>query len=111
MAKRKKKITEGQLNEKPIKVKNSLIQDTSADPMLLNLEAKEEGKTPDGLLTLHNQFPPRTNNTYSFRISGDLVDHFKEQARIASARRNEDINWQRLVIGAALEKYPVKEKK
>ncbi len=106
MAKRKKKITEAELNREPVKIKNNLIQDTSAGPLLLDINIKEEGKMADGLLTLQTQFPPRTNSTYSFRISGDLVEHFKNEARKVSLEKKEDVNWQRLIVGAALAKYP-----
>jgi len=111
MAKKKKKIIEKELNEQPIRVRNNLIQDTSADPIMLDLSASEEGRMSDGLLTLQTQFPPRTNSTYSFRIAEDLIKHFKNEARKVSLKRSEDINWQRLIVAAALEKYPIKEKK
>lgn len=106
MAKKKKKITEKELDKQPIKARNNLIQDTIANPILLDINASEEGRTSDGLLTLQTQFPPKTNYTYSFRISGDLVDHFKNEARKVSLERKEDVNWQRLIVAAALEKYP-----
>lgn len=111
MAKRKKKITEKELDNHPIKARNNLIQDTSAGDMLLDVNSPEEGREADGLLTLQTQFPPRTNYTYSFRIAGDLVEHFKNEARIVSLKRKEDVNWQRLIIAAALEKYPVTKEK
>jgi len=104
--KKKEKITEAQLKEKAIKSKNDLIQDTSAVPLVLDVAStEEEGRTSDGILTLQTYFSPRDNTTYSFRISRDLVDHFKGEARKISVERKEDINWQRLIIGAALEKY------
>jgi hypothetical protein len=111
MARKKKKITEKELDKQPIKARNNLIQDTSADPMLCDVNAPEEGREVDGLLTLRTQFPPRTNHTYSFRIAGDLIDHFKNEARKASLERKEDINWQRLIVAAALEKYPLSKEK
>jgi hypothetical protein len=104
---KKKKITEKELNKKPVKARNNLIQDTSADPILCDVNTSEDGRTSDGLLTLQTQFPPRSNYTYSFRIAGDLVEHFKNEARKVSLERKEDVNWQRLIIGAALEKYPI----
>ena len=111
MAKEKKKITEAELNKGPVRIKNNLIQDTSAGPILLDINAPDEERKSDGLLTLQIQFPPRTNYTYSFRISGDLVEHFKDEARKVSLERKEDVNWQRLIIAAALEKYPIPEEK
>ena len=110
MANEKKKITEKELDKQSIRLKNNLIQDTSADPILLDTLAHEDGRESDGLLTLRTQFPPRTNHTYSFRIAGDLIDHFKNEARKASLERKEDVNWQRLIVAAALEKYPLPEK-
>ena len=108
--KNEKTITEGQLNNQSIKAKSSIIQDTSAPPLTLDVNAKDEDeKTKDGILTLQNQFPPRTNITCSFRIAKDLIEHFKQEARMLSLERNEDVNWQRLIVSAALEKYPIKD--
>ena len=107
MVRKKRKIIEKELDKQSLKPRSNLIQDTSADPLLLDIDSPEEGRMPDGLLTLQTQFPPRTNYTYSFRISEDLVNHFKNEARKVSLERKEDVNWQRLIIGAALEKYPL----
>ena len=106
-----KKTTEKELNESTIKAKDDIIQDTSPGPMVLDINSQDESKNADGILTLRTQFPPRTNNTYSFRISEELVEHFKNEARKVSLDRKEDINWQKLVISVALEKYPFNKEK
>ena len=111
MASKKKKIIEKELDKQPIKARSNLIQDTSAGDMMLDINAPEEGRTSDGLLTLHTQFPPRTNHTYSFRIAGGLIEHFKNEARKVSLERKEDVNWQKLIVAAALEKYPISKEK
>jgi len=111
MARKKKEITEKALDKKPIKARTNLIQDTSADPILCDVNAPEEGRTSDGLLTLQTQFPPRTNHTYSFRIAGGLIEHFKNEARKVSLERKEDVNWQKIIVAAALEKYPISKEK
>jgi len=112
MAKKKKdKITEVQLQEKAIKSRNNLIQDTTAGPLILDTSSttEEEGRNSDGILTLQSFSSSRSNYTYSFRITGDMVEHFKNEARKVSVERKEDVNWQRLIIGAALEKYPMEK--
>jgi len=106
MGKRKKK-------KEPIKAQNSLIQDTSADPILLDVNAKDENVNNDGIIEnrLKNH---RGSNTivFSMRMDQDLLNHIKQIARKQSVKERIDVPYQMLISEAVLEKYPMpKEKK
>ena len=110
MTEKKKVITEKQLEESPVQHKTNLIEDTSAPPLNLDMHAEDPDKNEDGLLTLTTQFQRRDNVTYSFRIPYELHKHFEKVAMEVSVEKGENINWQKLLIGAGLEKYPMVKK-
>lgn len=91
--------------------KKDEILDTSADKIMLDLSAPEEGRRADGILSLNRNFVAADNITVSFRIPKDVLDHFKQISREISLKNKEDINWQKVLVRVGLEKYPMKGEK
>ena len=91
-----------------VKRKNSdIIQDTSADPLMLDVNAPEEGRTIEGLLRLERNYVPSNNMTVSWRIPTEVFEWAKEVARNESLKQKKDVHYQKLIMGCFLDKYPI----
>ena len=89
--------------------KKNEILDTKSGDLVLDLNSKDVNKTSDGILIMEMNYIPSDNITTSFRIPPEVLEHFKQIARAESAKKKKDINWQRLLVGFGLEKYPIGE--
>lgn len=89
---------------------DGIIQDTSAPPMICDLNAPDEDRTIEGLLRMERNFTPSDNTTVSFRIPTDLLDHAKAVARTLSAEQNRDIHYQKLILESFIRVHPMEKK-
>lgn len=105
MAKRKKNESIADLRKR---VSDKNILDTSAGEMILDVNAKDEEKTVEGVLNLTLD-GVRNDMTFSFRTNEDIWKHIKQVARDASAKENKDINYQKLMVSTFLDKYPMEK--
>ena len=108
MAKRKKKESIADLRKR---VSDKEIMDTSADKLVLDLNAPVEGRTIEGLLTLQNDYDTRDNITVSWRVPKEVMDHAKKVAMEESLKKKETIHYQKLVLGCFLEMFPLPKEK
>jgi deferrochelatase/peroxidase EfeB len=108
MAKRKKNESIKAFRER---VAKSEILDTTAGDMMLDINASDEDKTIEGLLTLQRDFRKSDNITVSWRIPSQLMEHAKTIAREEGLKKSEDIHYQKLIMGCFLEKHPIPEEK
>lgn len=99
------------LSELRKRVGQSEILDTSANDILLDVNAPDEDKTIEGLLRLEKNFTPSDNTTVSWRIPSEVMAWAKEVARNEGVKQNKDIHYQKLIMGCFLEKYPMPEEK
>ncbi len=106
MAKRKKNESIADFRKR---TDADLIQDTSADPLLCDTNAPEEGRTIEGLLTLTRDLKRSDNITISWRIPDDVLKHAQRVAMEESLKNKENIHYQKLVLGCFLEKYPMEK--
>lgn len=106
MAKRKKNESIKEMRER---VSKAEILDTSADEMVLDLNAPVEGRTIEGLLTLKRDFRKSDNITVSWRIPTQVMEHAKSVARDEGLKKKEDIHYQKLIMGCFLDKYPMEK--
>jgi hypothetical protein len=104
MAKRKKNESIEELRKRADK---GNILDTKAGEMMLDLDAPVEGRTIEGLLTLKRDYHRSDNITVSWRIPEKLMKKAKEIAREEGAKKNEDIHYQKLIMGCFIEKYSI----
>ena len=104
---KKKKNTEVKVNKtsKP-RESNDIICDTSADRDDI-LDLSVQGQTIEGLLNLEKTYTTRDNITVSWRIPKDLLEHAKTIAMQESLAKGKDVHYQKLILGAFLEKYPL----
>ena len=104
MAKRKKDESLADMRKRE---SDDQILDTSAPPMDLDVNASDEGKTIEGLLTLQRDYGTSDNITVSWRIPQEVMDHAKRVAMEESLKKKENIHYQKLVLGCFLDKYPM----
>lgn len=116
MAKKKaKKENQQFVVEKPADTKNKkrtendIIQDTTAPPLLLDVTAKDDEKTIEGLLDLERS-QRRNDMTVSFRIPEEEYDWMKEISRRIAIKEKKDVNYQKLLRSVFLERYPMEGK-
>jgi hypothetical protein len=108
MAKRKKNETIAEFRKR---TSSTDILDTTAGDMMLDINASDEDKTIEGLLTLQRDFRKSDNITVSWRIPQQVMDHAKTIAREEGLKKSEDIHYQKLIMGCFLEKHPIPEDK
>ena len=108
MAKKKKNESIADLRKRE---SDKNIMDTSAGEMVLDINAPEEGRTIEGLLTLQNDYQTRDNITVSWRVPEEVMEHAKRVAMEESLKRKETIHYQKLVLGCFLDKYPFPKEK
>ena len=109
MAKRKKDESIADFRKR---TSNAEILDTTADDVVLDITASEEGRTIEGLLTLKRDYRTSDNITVSWRIPKQVMERAKAIAREEGLKKKEDIHYQKLIMGCFLEMYPMpKEKK
>lgn len=89
--------------------KRNIICDTTASPILLNLDREEQEEVMEALVEIGKT--KRDNVTISFRISEQELQWFQKKARELSLVINQDVDWQKLLRITALEKYPMGGKK
>ena len=88
------------------RLKNDIIQDTSAPPINLDVTAKdEENKITEA--KLH----PSDSITFYMRAKKDLLDHIKQIARERSYNEQKDITYQMLITDALEKVYPLPKEK
>ena len=93
------------------KKKNSIIQDTSAGEMILDVTAKDSKVQSDSLMTTEAKLHPSESITFYMRMSKDLLDHVKQTARERSYNEQKDITYQMLIIEAVAKTYPLPREK
>lgn len=104
MAKRKKDESITELRKRTSKDE---ILDTKAGEMMLDLDAPDEDKTIEGLLTLQRDYHRSDNITVSWRIPDDVLKHAQKIAMQESLKNKETIHYQKLVLGCFLGQYPM----
>ena len=86
--------------------KNDIIQDTSAPPMNLDVNAPD----PDNEITEAKLHPsPADSIVFYMRLPKKLLDHVKQIARERSYKEKKDITYQMLIAEAITNKYPMEE--
>lgn len=90
--------------------RDSGILDISAPEMILDVTAKDEEKTIEGILNT-NLSGVRNDVTFSFRINGEIWKHIKQITRDISAKKETDMNYQKLMVSTFLDRYPMKGEK
>ena len=103
MAKRKKKES---IEEFRKRTESDGIMDTSADEMMLDVNAKDEDVRSDGLIETRLKNYRRDDMVFSMRMNEELLHRIKQAARVESAKRKVDIPYQMLICEAVDEKYP-----
>lgn len=106
MAKRKKKESIADFRKR---VSNTEIMDTSAPPVDLDVNAPDEDRTIEGLLTLQRDYQRADNITVSWRVPEEVLAHAKRVAMEQSLKSKEEIHYQKLVMGCFLDQFPMSE--
>lgn len=90
------------------KRKDDIIQDTSAPPMICDVNAKDE-EEGSVLVPTEGRLKSPTHNTVTvyFRMDADVQEHFKQIAREIAYKEGKDITYQQVMVEAALQVHPM----
>ena len=108
MSKKKKKASVTVAKVPTTRATNDILCDTGRPEVILDLST--HGQTIEGLLNLERTYDTRDNITTSFRIPKDVIDWAKEVAMKESLVQGKPVNYQKLVLGCFLDRYPMTEK-
>jgi hypothetical protein len=87
-------------------IKDDLIQDTSAPPLICDVTAQDEDVNEDGIIEKKLKDYRLNTVVFSMRMEQDLLTHIKQIAREKSAKLHIDVPYQMLISEAVIEKYP-----
>lgn len=95
-----------------IRMENNIIQDTSAGPIILDLNEKDLNVDSKGILDTERTSKKAFDSiVFSMRMNIDLLNHIKQIAREKSFKEKRDISYQSLISDAVEEKYPLPKNK
>ncbi len=86
--------------------RNDIIQDTSAPPINLDVNAPDLENT---LLESRLHPSPADSIVFYMRLPKVLLDHVKQIARERSYKEVKDITYQMLIAEAIADKYPMED--
>lgn len=111
MAKRKKNESLADLRKRN---SDKEIMDTKADEMVLDLNKRDDiYSQPDSIIieTALEKHRRPDSMVFSMRMLPEELEHFKQLAREYSVKLKKNVPYQRFIVIAALQSYPMPEEK
>jgi len=111
MAKKKKNESIEELRKREA---DKEIMDTTADKMVLDLNKRDDIYADVNSVIIETALEKHRrpdSMVFSMRMLPDELEHFKQLAREESAKKKQDVPYQRFIVDAALKLYPMSKDK